>query len=282
VIDLSQGAFFLGVVHVKKTFILDTNVLLHDPRAMFSFGDNNILIPIYAVEEIDNFKKELSELGQNARAVSRYLDELRDAGSLAEGVALESGGILRVVTTTRFLPPDLTSDRGQDSRILAVAFDAQERLRGKQEVVFITQDTNLRIRSDALGIRAENFDPEPSTIDDLYTGYAEIDIDREHIDQFYKNGSLFLEDSKLENNQFAILRDKANHSHSALARKYAQSHMLSSIIKPNHEVWGIAPRNKEQVFALDLLLDNDVQLVSLIGKAGTGKTLLAIAIRDSS
>jgi PhoH-like ATPase len=277
VIDLSQGAFFLGVVHVKKTFILDTNVLLHDPRAMFSFGDNNILIPIYAVEEIDNFKKELSELGQNARAVSRYLDELRDAGSLAEGVALESGGILRVVTTTRFLPPDLTSDRGQDSRILAVAFDAQERLRGKQEVVFITQDTNLRIRSDALGIRAENFDPEPSTIDDLYTGYAEIDIDREHIDQFYKNGSLFLEDSKLENNQFAILRDKANHSHSALARKYAQSHMLSSIIKPNHEVWGIAPRNKEQVFALDLLLDNDVQLVSLIGKAGTGKTLLAIA-----
>ena len=262
---------------MKKTFILDTNVLLHDPRAMFSFGDNNIIIPIYTVEEIDNFKKELSELGQNARQVSRYLDELRSSGSLAEGVNLESGGTLRVVTSSRFLPPEVTSDRGQDNRILAVAFDAQERLKNQQEVVFITQDTNLRIRSDAIGIRAENFDPEPSTIDDLYTGYAEIDVEKEHIDQFYKSGTLFLEDSKLQNNQFAILRDSANHSHSALARKYSKSHTLNSIIKPNHEVWGIAPRNKEQVFALDLLLDNDVQLISLIGKAGTGKTLLAIA-----
>ncbi len=109
---------------MKKTFILDTNVLLHDPRAMFSFGDNNIIIPIYAVEEIDNFKKELSELGQNARSVSRFLDELRSAGSLATGVKLESGGTLRVATSSRLLPPEITSDRGQDSRILAVAFDA--------------------------------------------------------------------------------------------------------------------------------------------------------------
>ena len=262
---------------MKKTFILDTNVLLHDPRAMFSFGDNNIIIPIYCVEEIDNFKKELSELGQNARQVSRYLDELRASGSLAEGVKLSSGGTLRVVTTSRFLPPEISSDRGQDSRILAVAFDAQERLKGQQEVVFITQDSNLRIRSDAIGIRSENFDPEPSTIDDLYTGYAEIDVDRECIDQFYKTGTIFVQDHKLTNNQFAILRDNANHSHSALARKFAKSHTLNSIIKPNHEVWGIAPRNKEQVFALDLLLDNDVQLITLIGKAGTGKTLLAIA-----
>lgn len=261
---------------MKKTFILDTNVLLHDPRAMFNFGDNNIIIPIYAVEEIDNFKKELSELGQNARQVSRYLDELRSAGSLATGIKLDSGGTLRVATSSRMLPPEITTDRGQDSRILAVAFDTQERLKGKQEVVLITQDTNLRIRSDAIGITSENFEPEPSRIDDLYTGYTEIDLDKEHIDHFYRTNTLKL-DNKLTNNQFTILKDKANPSHSALARLNAQTNALQPIIKPNQEVWGITPRNKEQVFALDLLLDDSIQLVTLVGKAGTGKTLLAIA-----
>lgn len=261
---------------MKKTFILDTNVLLHDPRSMFSFADNNIIIPIYAVEEIDNFKKELSELGQNARQVSRYLDELRSSGSLAEGVQLESGGTLRVATSGRQLPPEITSDRGQDSRILAVAFDAQERLRNKQQVVLITQDTNLRIRSDAIGICSENFEPEPTSIDELYTGYVEVDLEREHIDQLYKTNSLQLDDVKLNNNQFVILKDRTNPSHSALARMKAGS-SLRSIIKPTHDVWGISARNKEQVFALDLLLDDDIQLVTLVGKAGTGKTLLAIA-----
>lgn len=265
-----------GEGSMKKTFILDTNVLLHDPRSMFSFADNNIIIPIYAVEEIDNFKKELSELGQNARQVSRYLDELRSSGSLAEGVVLESGGTLRVATSGRQLPPEITSDRGQDSRILAVAFDAQERLRNKQQVVLITQDTNLRIRSDAIGICSENFEPEPTSIDELYTGYAEFDVDRSYIDQLYKNNSTYIEEVKLINNQFAILKDRQNPSHSALGRKKG-SGGLRAIIKPNHDVWGINARNKEQVFALDLLLDDEIQLVTLVGKAGTGKTLLAIA-----
>lgn len=262
---------------MKKTFILDTNVLLHDPRSMFSFADNNIIIPIYAVEEIDTFKKELSELGQNARQVSRYLDELRSAGSLAEGVALESGGTLRVATSSRQLPPEITSDRGQDSRILAVAFDAQERLRDKQEVVLITQDTNLRIRSDAIGICSENFEPEPYSIDELYTGYSEVEIDRDYIDQLYKTGSTKISELKLFNNQFVILKDSSNPSHSALSRLNASTEALEGIIKPNQDVWGISARNKEQVFALDLLLDDSVQLVTLVGKAGTGKTLLAIA-----
>lgn len=242
---------------------------------MFSFGENNIIVPIYAVEEIDNFKKELSELGQNARQVSRYLDELRSVGSLAEGVPLQSGGTLRVVTSGRKLPPEITSDRGQDSRILAVAFDAQERLKDKQEVVLITKDTNLRIRSDAIGIVSENYEPEPTHIDELYTGYAELDIERDSIDQLYKTNALNL-DLKLLNNQFVIFRDQNNTSHSALARKKVQG-SLNTIIKPNTDVWGISPRNKEQVFALDLLLDDDIQLITLVGKAGTGKTLLAIA-----
>jgi PhoH-like ATPase len=165
---------------------------------------------------------------------------------LATGVKLESGGTLRVATSSRLLPPEITSDRGQDSRILAVAFDAQERLKGKQEVVFITQDTNLRIRSDAIGIRSENFEPEPSKIDELYTGYTELEIDRDQIDLLYKSNNLALTESKMINNQFAILKDRANPSHSALTRLSPHTNTLRPIIKPTQEVWGFrrAIKNK--------------------------------------
>jgi PhoH-like ATPase len=262
---------------MKKTFILDTNVLLHDPRSMFSFADNNIIIPIYAVEEIDNFKKELSELGQNARQVSRYLDELRQHGSLAAGVALESGGTLRVATSGRELPKEFASERSVDNRILAVAFDAKEQLRGQEQVALITQDVNLRIRSDAIGVESESFEPEPVSVDELYTGYAETTVNKDHIDELYRNNLVTLPDLKLCKNQFVIMKDESNPSHSALARNYAADNNIRTIIKPNVDVWGISPRNKEQVFALDLLLDDSVQIITLVGKAGTGKTLLAIA-----
>jgi len=161
---------------MKKTFILDTNVLLHDPRAMFGFDDNDVVIPIYVVEEIDNFKKELSELGRNARQVSRYLDQLREEGSLSEGVKLDRGGTLRVAVSARVLPPEITTDRGQDARILAVAFDLLEKnKKNKNKIVFITQDTNLRIRADAIGIETENFEPERTEIDELAMGYSTLE-----------------------------------------------------------------------------------------------------------
>lgn len=262
---------------MKKTFVLDTNVLLHDPKSIFSFLDNNIIIPIYAVEEIDNFKKELSELGQNARQVSRSLDELRGLGSLAEGVKLNSGGVLRVVTSARKLPSELSFDHGQDSKILAVALDAHERLKGKQQVVLITQDTNLRIRSDALGISAQNFEPEPTPIDELYSGCAEINLEEQCAEQFDRNGSIDLSSFNLLSNQFAILKNNSDKSYSVLARLNGHDKKLKQLSKANDEVWGISPKNKEQVFALDLLLDNKIKLISLVGKAGTGKTLLAIA-----
>ena len=137
---------------MTKTFVLDTNVLLHDPRAMFSFEDNNVVIPIYVVEEIDGFKKDLSELGRNARQVSRYLDNLREEGSLATGVDLDRGGTLRVAITARALPAHVATDRGQDSKILAVALELRDNLPKDDTVMFITKDSNLRIRADALGV----------------------------------------------------------------------------------------------------------------------------------
>ena len=258
---------------MKKTFVLDTNVLLHDPRALFSFEDNDVVVPIAVVEEIDGFKKDLSELGRNARAVSRYLDQLREEGSLATGVKLDRGGILRVATRQKVLPAEVTTDRGQDSRILGVA--AQEHEQGP--VVFITKDTNLRIRADAIGIAAEDFEPEHIEIDELYTGYTELQVDPQVVDDFYKKGGVELPDPYYAPNEYIVLVDKSKPSHTALARFYQADNTVRPLPHFKAGVWGIRPRNREQYFALDALLDDEIKMVTLVGKAGTGKTLLAIA-----
>ncbi len=262
---------------MKKTFILDTNVLLHDPRAMFSFEDNDVVIPIYVVEEIDNFKKELSELGRNAREVSRHLDTLREEGSLSKGVKLDSGGTLRVAITSRTLPPEITTDRGQDSRILAVAVDLQEKLGSTQKIVFITKDSNLRIRADAIGLETENFAPEHIEVDELYTGFSTLDVAGTDIDAFYAQNCLTLPDPYYSPNEYLVLKNRDNPSHTALARANLHDRQAMPIPTLKHSAWGVRPRNKEQIFAMDLLLDDSIKLVSLVGKAGTGKTLLAIA-----
>lgn len=260
----------------QKTFVLDTNVLLHDPRAMFSFEDNDVVIPIYVVEEIDNFKKDLSELGQNARQVSRYLDQLREEGSLKDGVKLDRGGTLRVATTHRALPPHVATDRGQDGRILAVALELKEEL-SEDKVVFITKDTNLRIRADAIGIQTEDFEPERIEVSELYTGYENVEVSGEEVDAFYAKGSLPLPDPYYAPNQYIVLIDRDKPTHTALGRWSPERTEVVPLPSFKQGVWGIRPRNREQHFALDALLDDDIKLVTLVGKAGTGKTLLAIA-----
>src|SRR5687768_718225 len=153
----------------KKNFILDTNVLLHDPRSIYSFGENNVVIPIYVIEELDSFKKDLSELGRNARMVARYLDAFRAEGSLSEGVPLPNGGAIRVRFTDHQLPASMADGQLMDNCILAVAMDIKSKEPGLQPV-FITKDTNLRIRADALGLIAEDYDTERVEISDLYSG----------------------------------------------------------------------------------------------------------------
>jgi PhoH-like ATPase len=265
---------------LKKNFVLDTNVLLHDPRAIFGFGDNNVVVPIYVIEEIDNFKRDLSTLGRNARQVSRYLDEFRTLGNLREGVSLgpDKGG-LRVLFTDRQLPRELADGHSTDNKILAVAIDLRER-EAALPVVFVSKDTNLRIRADALGVRAEDFDVEAVTLDELWSGVAEVEADSQAVNDFYTNG--FVPRDPAEEapppNEYVVLRDAANPQHSAVGKYSASRQGFVPLIKiPKEGVWGIRPRNKEQSFALDLLLNDDVRLVTIVGKAGTGKTLLAIA-----
>jgi PhoH-like ATPase len=263
---------------MKKTFVLDTNVLLHDPQALFRFEDNDLIIPMTVVEEIDRFKKELSETGRNARQFSRIMDGLRSQYKLIDGAELETGGQLRVVLYTeeqlKRLPPELRQDQG-DNRILAVALEEDNK--SDSRVVFVTKDTNLRIKADAIGLKAEDYSSDKVSLEDLYPGTAEVHLPKDDIDLFYSQGFLPLEGDYLSN-QFLTLRDAANPSHTALARYNRPLEQAVSLLRcPKEGLWGIHPRNREQQFAFDMLLNEDIQLVTLVGKAGTGKTLLAIA-----
>lgn len=262
-----------------KNFILDTNVLLHDPQALFKFQDNTIIIPITVVEEIDRFKKDMNETGRNARMVSRILDTMREKGSLAKGVSLPGGGFLRVEvfaeTQLKKLPVDLRADSG-DNRILAVALDTQARFPDVQPV-FVTKDTNLRIKADTIGLVAEDYESDKIDIQELYSGTRSIEVASEEVDRFYGQGWLEAP-AGFSPNEFVTIVDSSNPSHTAICRNDALSGRIVSVRKvPKEGIWSIFARNREQSFALDVLMDDTIKLVTLVGKAGTGKTLLAIA-----
>jgi PhoH-like ATPase len=262
---------------MKKNYVFDTNVLLHDPSSIFSFEDNNVIIPIYVIEEIDNFKRELSELGRSARQISRNLDALRAKGSLSDGVELPGGGRLFVRFTSKKLPDELLDKQKADSRILAVAVEVRDSDPGTR-TVFLTKDINLRIRADALKVETQDYEGDKVELSDVWTGVREVLVPSDAIDRFYQSGELEPGSGPHPPNEYALLRDEANPSHTALAKYNATKDRFVQIIKTlQGGVWGIRARNKEQAFALDLLLNDDIKLVTILGKAGTGKTLLAIA-----
>jgi len=265
---------------VKKNYILDTNVLLHDPNSLLKFEDNNVLLPIEVIEEMDRFKRESTELGQNARAVSRMLDGFRGAGHLSDGVPLPTGGHLRII----FQKPKpgqnghgvFTTD-SVDNRILSLAFSIQKN-QPKSQTVLVSKDINLRIKADALGLAAEDFENDRVLIKDLYTGMIEVPVGPEKIAAFRANGEMELNGGKQYfPNEYCTLIDQSNPKRTALAKVDGSGTKLMPITDCREGVWGIKPRNREQHFAFDALLDDQVKLVTLMGKAGTGKTLLAMA-----
>jgi PhoH-like ATPase len=263
---------------MKKNYVLDTNVLLHDPRAIFRFEDNNVIIPIYVIEEVDQFKREGSERGRNARHIARALDELREkGGSLARGVPLESGGTLRVaVPSARLELPSAIDHTAMDQAILQTAFDVREN-DGGRPTVFVTMDTNLRIRADALGMVSQTYENQRVEVDQLTSGIVELDLDGDEIDTFFRDGKLTPRDNAWAPNTCVLMRDRTNPSHTALGRFDGTKKAITALRVPREGVMGVRPRNKEQSFAFDLLLDESIRLVTLVGKAGTGKTLIALA-----
>jgi PhoH-like ATPase len=262
---------------MKKHFVLDTNVLLHDPDAIFRFKDNVVVIPIQVIEEVDHFKKEMSEIGRAARTVSKYLDALRVRGNLADGVPTDDGGTILVHLGVDVPEKFPISERNADAKILAVALALKQQ---RKTVVFITKDTNLRVKADALGVSAVDYETEPRNIEEVYRGWRDVPASRETIDRFYREPALSPEDlgaGTLYPNEFVRLSaDDGAGGKSALGRFHAPDGKIV-LLRDMRTVWGIRPRNMEQRFAMDALLDDGVSLVSLMGKAGTGKTLLALA-----
>ncbi len=263
---------------MKKTFVLDTNVLLHDAQAMFRFEDNDIVLPIAIIEELDRFKKQSDSIGRNAREVSRNLDKLRKLGNITKGITLDSGGTLSVELCDRGTLKTLPEELGvhlADNVILAVALEYQQQC--QCPVIIVSKDTNLRIKADVLGLKAEDYTTDKVNIEQLYSDIAEILVSSDEIQQFFDQGFLAVEEP-LFINQAVTLIDQNNPSHTALAMVDGKSHDLVPLIKiPASGVSRIRPHNREQQFAFNLLLDDSIPFVTLMGKAGTGKTLLAIA-----
>ena len=261
-----------------KNYILDTNVLLHDPNSLLSFKTNNVLIPIEVIEEIDRFKREATERGQNARSFSRMLDGLRSQGRLSEGVVLSTGGQLRVIFQAKTENGDMAvGSNAVDSRIVALALNTQK-ANPKVSTILVTKDVNLRIKADAVGLQAEDYESDRVMIKDLYTGMFDLAVSPDRMVAFRTNSELELDaDPKFFPNEYCTLTEKGNPKRTALTKVDPTGTKLIPIIDSREGVWGIKPRNREQHFAFDALLDDRVKLVTLMGKAGTGKTLMAMA-----
>jgi PhoH-like ATPase len=267
---------------LPRTFILDTNVLLYDPTALNNFREHDVVIPITVIEEIDKFKKDLNETGRNARMVSRQLDALRSAGSLSVGVPLAHGGTLRVEMPSEGVDlPYGFGPNSNDNLILATVLSVARR-DANRRVSLITRDTNMRIKADALGFQAEDYEHGHIDVDERYSGVVEQVVPASRIVELYGRGSLPLSAEEaaaqgLHPNQFLTLRAEESATQTALARYEPRLGRLRVVGRSKEAVWGLLPRNREQIFALDLLLDDEISLVTLDGMAGTGKTLLAIA-----
>jgi len=264
----------------KKIYVLDTSVYLTDANSIFSYGRNDIVVPFKVLEEIDKHKKRQDSVGSNARRIIRTLDSLREEGSLCRGARIGKGKGLIFVKNCNPLSKDLDISIA-DNEIITVALE-EKRNNIKRKVIVVSRDINMRVKCDSLGLSCEDYIVAQVVEDaeQLYRGFRTHLIDDQIIDQFYNGDPVFLEkeEIKLYPNEYLMLVSNANEKKTALARFYNYSKTLKRI---NGEfkkgVWGVKPRNKEQSFALDLLMDPDIPVVTLVGKAGSGKTLMAIA-----
>ncbi len=275
---------------MQSIFVLDTNVLLHDPKAIFQFGDDDIVVPVYVIEELDKFKTRNDELGRNARQSLRYIDQLGQNAKIQDGLSLHGKGKLFVSFLEDAAYQNTFSDMDAvDNKILTVGLflrDTQYR-----KVVFVSQDVNFRIRARCIGMDAIDYAPQTVEMDELYSGFQELIVSTEIIDRLFDSDPCTLDELRLHilddqekwavtrfyPNQFLLLKDAVQSSHSAIARIQPDGNTVVPSKKRHESVWGLKPRNKEQSIALDLLLDDRIKLVTLVGKAGTGKTLLALA-----
>jgi PhoH-like ATPase len=260
--------------NMRKNYVLDANILLHDPDSIFNFAENTVIIPVGVIEEIDRFKKEMTGRGYNARSVARLLDSLRGGPPLTGGVPLSNGGTLRVhCTPERALSGVPTSG---DLEVLRVA-RALQQAEPDVPTIIVTKDINLRIRADVSGLRAEDYETDHVLLTDLEAADVELTVEPCALEALKQGAAIPLPNGPRLPNEYALLRAAGSEKSTALARVDIAGDSLMALQTPEKGLCGIRPRNKEQYYALDALLDPRFQLVTLMGKAGTGKTLLAMA-----
>ncbi len=260
-----------------KKFILDTNVLLHDPHAIFQFGDNDVIIPIEVIEEIDTFKHDVTERGRNARSVAQMLDALRSRGRLGEGIALENGGSLQVLYLES-LPQELAAyqtDNRTAISILAVALHLQ-RTQKNAETIVVTKNVNLRLRADALGVIAQDYSADRYAAAESYAGWKPLDVNPDLIATLSEKRKVQIPDLDALPNEYVLLKSGPD-AEAVPARVTGKDNEVVPLIVPPGDIVGISPLNLEQMFVMDALLQDHISLITLTGKAGTGKTLLAVA-----
>lgn len=261
-----------------RKVILDTNVILFDALAIKKFNSADIHIPISVIEEVDRFKRDLGENGRNARQFSRFIDVLRAKGPLASGVKMDDSTSTVYVNTDFHvdgIPAELDASKA-DNRILATAIALQKSF-PQASVELVTKDINLRIKADVFGVKAKDYEPEKVDIEEMYQGHKEFEVEPDVINNFYRDRIISGDVYGLVANQYVILRDSSNPSHSAVGRFSEKDGGIVPLLSPTESIWGIHPRNVEQAFAMDCLLNDEILFVSLVGKAGTGKTLIALA-----
>ncbi len=245
-----------------KNYVIDTNVLIHDPDAIHAFEDNNLIIPLPVIEEIDKLKGRPGEIGMNARKVARELDLFRKEGKLFKGVKIDGGGILKIEVIEDFKEmPRFLSDKVMDDWILFYTMQISKR-DSNVKTILVSKDINMRIKADAIGLEAQDYLKDRTEEMELFRGYVQID----------QNSSYDVDPKSLNlrPNEFVVFKDSK-------IFRFKNGKIIPSKVDFNTNVWGIKPLNVEQIMALDLLLDPDLSFVTLLGIAGTGKTLLSIA-----
>lgn len=257
----------------KKTFVLDTNVLLHDPEAITKFPKHNVVIPVTVLEELDKMKRLPNDLGRNSRAVFRLLGSLHTLGKgdLHHGVVLDNEATIRIQLEMKVDCPYSFTLSINDNRIIMAAYLLHEK---GEQVVFVSKDFAARIKAEAIGLHVQDYQNLKYSYESIYTGIRKLEASKHDVDLFYKDNTLSLPNIDCKPNEYCVVTSP---EHSSAVGKYdAQQKGLEHLLKtPN--IWGVKPRNVEQRCAIDLLLRDEIKLVTLLGQAGTGKTLLALA-----
>jgi PhoH-like ATPase len=265
----------ISKAHKCKTFVLDTTVLLYDPGAIQKFGNNDVVIPIIVLEELNSLKRNTDEVGKHARQVMRYIDSLKeqDSKDFSRGIKIKEGPLVRIFLSSKICRENgfpLSLDKNSNKIIHAAYLLSKE----EKRVVFVSKDFASRIKAEALGLVAEDYENLKVYYEDMYRGIRKLNVSKESIDLFNKNG--FLEEKgEFFANEYCQLVSVENSS--AICKYNKDRNRLENISFKKTELWGLQPLNAEQKCAIDLLLNDNIQLATLVGPAGTGKTLLAVA-----